>query len=166
MRSVPRLAACTALVVLAFASPAGAATPASGTVSLAQPTAAWSGTANGYLFTVANDYVRTCQAPYCDTFALTLADAGQLTVTATAASGGGFTRVEIERPDGTTISDGGAADHRETTIAIKEAEKGDYVVRVLTNRPASADGSYSAVATLASAAESGFSGPAPDRKST
>lgn len=162
MRSVPRLAATTILAVLAIAAPASAATPASGTVSLAAPAATWSGTANGYLFTLANDFVGTCAQPYCDTFALTLADAGQLTVEATAATGGGFTRVEIDRPDGTTISDGGAADHRETRITIKSAEKGEYAVRVLTNRPATADGSYSASATLAPAAEgSGFSGPAP-----
>jgi hypothetical protein len=165
MRSALRLVASTLLLALALAAPAAAATPASGTVSLAAPSAAWSGTANGYLFTVANDFAAApCQAPYCDSFALTLADAGQLTITATARTGGGFTRVEIERPDGTTISDGGAADHRETTLTIKEAEKGDYTVRVLTNRPAHTDGSYDATATLAAPSETGFSGPAPGRK--
>src|SRR5687767_12710747 len=128
MRSVLRLAACTALTLLALSAPATAATPESGSVSLAQPSTAWSGTANGYLFTVANDYVGTCAQPYCDSYDLTLQDKGQLTVTATAATGGGFTRVEIERPDGTYISDGGAADHRETRITIKEAEAGDYTV--------------------------------------
>jgi hypothetical protein len=162
MRSVLRLTACTFLAAFALASPATAATPESGTVSLAQPSAAWSGTANGYLFTVANDFAAApCEQPYCDSFALTLADAGQLTVVATAATGGGFTRVEIERPDGTSLSDGGAADHRETQITIKEAAAGDYTVRVLTNRPATADGSYSATATLTAASATGFSGPAP-----
>ncbi|HEV2812410.1 MAG TPA: S8 family serine peptidase, partial [Solirubrobacteraceae bacterium] len=162
MRPALRIVACTVLSILALAAPAAAATPESGTVSLAQPTTSWSGKANGYLFTIANDYVGTCAQPYCDTFALTLAEAGQLTVEATAATGSGFTRVEIERPDGTFVSDGGAADHRETRITIKQAEAGEYTVWVLTNRPATADGSYSASATLAPAvAGGGFSGPAP-----
>ena len=162
MRSRLRLAACSILAVLAIASPAAAATPESGTISLAQPTASWSGTANGYLFTIANDFAGTCAPPYCDTFDLTLAEAGELNVTATAATGSGFTRVEIERPDGTWISDGGAADHRETSITIKQAAAGDYTVWVLTNRPAHTDGSYAAQATLSpAAAGGGFSGPAP-----
>jgi Subtilase family len=165
MRPALRLLACSLAAAAVLAVPAGAATPASGTISFAQPSATWSGTANGYLVTIGEDYADApCRAPYCDSFALTLADAGQLTVTATAATGGGFTRIEIDRPDGSTISDGGAADHRETTIAIKEAEKGDYTVRVLTNRPAHTDGSYAASATLAAPTATGFSGPAPGLK--
>ena len=163
MRSlVLRLLACSLLAVLSLAAPAGAATPASGTVSLASPTATWSGKANGYLFTVTNDFVGTCNQPYCDRFALTVAEAGQLTVQATAATGSGFTRIEIRRPDGTWISDGGAADQRGTSITIKNAAKGDYLVWVLTNRPAHTDGSYSASATLAPPTP--FSGAAPGLK--
>ena len=92
---------------LAIAAPAGAATPASGTISLASPTVSWSGTANGYLFRTANEFTGACEAPFCDSFALTLAEAGQLTVTATARTGAGFTRVEILRPDGSYVGDGG-----------------------------------------------------------
>ena len=160
--SVLRLVACSFLAALVLAAPAGAATPASGTVSLASPTAEWSGKANGYLFTIANDYVGTCQQPYCDRFALTVAEAGQLTVNATAATGTGFTRIEIRRPDGTWISDGGAAGQRGTAITIKNAAAGDYLVWVLTNRPVHADGSYTAAATLSQ--PTAFSGPAPGLK--
>ncbi|MDQ3740950.1 MAG: S8/S53 family peptidase, partial [Actinomycetota bacterium] len=159
MRSVLRLAACSILSTLAIAAPAAAATPESGTVSMAQPTVSWSGSANGYLMRTVTDFVVACEQPYCDSFDLTLAEAGQLTVEATANTGSGFTKVEIERPDGTFISDGGAADHRETRITIKNAEAGDYIVRVLTNRPAHTDGSYSASATLRE--PTSFSGPAP-----
>ena len=162
MRPVLRLFACTLLAALAVSAPAAAATPASGTVSLASPTVNWSGKANGYLFTIANDFVGTCQQPYCDRFSLTVAEAGQLTVAATAATGNGFTRVEIRRPDGTWISDGGASGQRGTSITIKNAAKGDYLVWVLTNRPVHTDGSYTASATLA--APTPFSGPAPGLK--
>jgi hypothetical protein len=168
MRSLVRL---VALLATAFAAAlaatlptaAIAAEPPSGTLSLANPQTAWSGKANGYLANTATDFVTVCDQPYCDQFDLTLNDAGQLTVEATANTGSGFTKVEIERPDGTIISDGGAADHRETRITIKQAEKGAYIVRVLTNRPATADGSYTAKALLEPATAAGFSGPAPGR---
>ena len=160
MRSVLRLAACSLLTVLAIAAPAGAAEPASGTVSLASPTTAWSGTANGYLFRTGNEFTGACEAPFCDSYDLTLAEAGQLTVTATARAGSGFTRIEIVRPDGSYVGDGGAADNRGTRITIKAAEKGEYTVNVMTNRNPTVDGSYDATALLEPAG-AGFSGPAP-----
>ncbi|MEA2124532.1 MAG: serine protease [Solirubrobacteraceae bacterium] len=154
-----RLAAFLLAALLAVAPAAGAATPASGTVSLTSPNAAWTGQAPGYAVVAVNSVVRTCQAPTCDKFQLTLADAGDLTVSATALKASGFTEVGVIKPDGTRVSADGANGQPTTSLTVKALPKGTYTAYVLTNAPASTGGDYTATAALAPAR--GYSGPAP-----
>jgi len=98
---------CALLALAALAVPAArAAEPASGTVSLAAPQTAWTGTSTAGGATtipgVANGGSVACAAPSCDAFALTVADGGDLAITADAPGTGGFTMVEVVKPDGST----------------------------------------------------------------
>jgi hypothetical protein len=149
------------LVVLLFsASPASAAEPAEGRVSLAAPNAAWTGTAAGYGVVVVNSVgARTCQAPACDEFLLTVEERGDLVVGATANGASGFTMLEIVRPDGTTISNDGGADQPTSELRLKGTAPGLYRVRTHTNAPAFADATYSGFASLGPAATGGGAPP-------
>jgi hypothetical protein len=143
-------AALLAAVLLGAAAPAAhAATPAEGTVSLAAPNAAWTGSAAGYGVVVVNSLVaRTCQAPACDEFVLKVADAGDLVVSATANGASGFTELDVVRPDGSTISNDGGAGNPTSELRLKRVSPGTYRVRTHTNAPAARDATYRASAKL------------------
>lgn len=109
----------------------------SGTVSLADPAIGWSANAAGYGVTAANEQRHTaadaCEAPLCHSFALKVADAGDLTINAVDEKWTGNVQVDVVKPDGTTVTDYGAP-HDDTTVRIPGAAAGDYTVRVLTNQ--------------------------------
>ena len=150
-----------ALMAIAFAPAAVAATPDRGEVSLAKPSVAWSGTAAGYGVVVANSLAaRTCEAPACDEFVLKVAQAGDLLVRATARGASGFTQLDVVRPDGTTLSNDGAAGQPTSELRLKRVSAGEYLVRTHTNASAAADASYAASARLSPTA-SGEPTPPP-----
>ena len=153
MSKCTRILLIGGVAALVAAAPASAAQPSSGTVSLASPQIAWQGNATGYgvvpvnlaLAAIPADPV--CPPQACDTFTLTVADPGNLVVTAMCRCANNFTELHVHLPDGTTqtfFSDqGGFAE-----IAIEGAEAGTYTVDVLTNEAAFQPGAYDASAEL------------------
>jgi hypothetical protein len=143
-----------AVAALAAATvPAIGSEPSSGTVSNASPAVAWTGTATGYGVVPANILLdatgqgASCPPGACDTFALKVADGGDLLVTAAQRARDNFTELHVVLPDGTkhyVVSD----DSKPATIRIKKAAAGDYGVEVLTNETAASSGEYDASATL------------------
>ena len=129
------------------------ATPPDGeaTVSLAEPTATWNGTAPGFHEIFSNILLgtvgsRVCNAPSCDTFRLGVADRGRLSVTTTP---GEWVDLEIIGPDGGSRYRFGDS---EAPVVIEDAVPGTYTVRAWVNTiPGAGDGAYSATATLSEA---------------
>ena len=138
------------LVAAASGIAAQAADPPQGTVSTAAPRAQWSGTltqgaASYNAFN--SDPDAPCTSPSCDSFALTLADGGPLTLTCaldrTASCG-----LRIRFPDGSTSFSGGIASRdKPYAIRIESASKGAYRVDI-TDSVAGGPGGYAATATL------------------
>ena len=164
---MPRLRRLTTLSLTAAAVvaavPAIAATPESGTISNASPRIDWEGeNVNGGLTTLPafsnGGTVAGCNQPSCDTFALKVADPGDLTVTASSPNERVFVMVEIVKPDGSTVYSGGSETESSTTVKIKKAPAGDYEVRIANN--AIEIEPYVAFATLP-AAPAPAPGPAP-----
>jgi len=167
------LICCSALAVGVI--PAFAADPESGTVSNASPRVEWGGTTiNGGATTIpaiTNGGTVVCQAPSCDTFDLTLADTGDLTVSVSSEGTGGFLLLEIVKPDGEVVYNGGAENETSTTTKIKKAPAGAYAVRVAVN--SLLDDAYKAFAQLGGAAPPAVVGgndpkppPSPDPQPT
>jgi hypothetical protein len=86
-------------------------------------------------------------SPSCDTFALKVADSADLTVVADAPGTGGFTMVQVVKPDGSKVYNSGAEGETSTKVKIKKAPTGDYEVQIATNALDPID--YSAFAELA-----------------
>ena len=151
-RSLP-LAALVSLAIIAIALPAQAAEPASGTLSDAAPSLQWSGEAGGYGTSVVADingqFPEPCEQPNCDTFDLELKDSGDLTVTL-RTNEGAFMTMEVEDPSGTITYNGGSEDSDTTTIKLKKAKTGKYIVRAMTNNTPAEEHGYTGVATLGS----------------
>lgn len=149
------------IVALALlVAPAGAADPESGSVSASAPSTEWKGTAPGYGFSVFADTqggIDPCEQPYCDSYTLDVKDKGTLTITLTTDSGAGFTTVEVEKPDGSKLYNGGNADDPKTVFKISNAPVGAYVIETETNESAEA-GQYTGNATLTVA---GAAAPTP-----
>jgi hypothetical protein len=130
---------CTgvAAALAAAAVPALAADPGEGTVSASAPKVSWKGQSiNGGATTipaVGNGGAPVCQAPSCDTFALTVKDSADLIVFADAPDSGGFTMVQIVKPDGEKVYNSGAEGETSTKVRIKKAPAGDYKVEIATN---------------------------------
>jgi hypothetical protein len=145
----------TALTILALSSPAAyAADPATGTVSKSATTVKWTGQSDfgathtfPWIFTnVVGDSPSPCQAPSCDTFTLTVAESGDLTIDVTSDTST-ITCVEIVKPDGSWVyNSGNDDDSNTTTTTIKRAKPGEYSVHVAINAVDFAD--YSGTATL------------------
>lgn len=127
------------LVGLAGVTIAQAADPANGTVSKATPKITWTGeTIGSYLVLnpMANAPEDTpCEAPACDTFALTVADGPvdlELSneVDDDAATGG----IRVEQPDGTIVyADGDSGTGKPFKLKIKGAKNGAYSVGMINN---------------------------------
>ena len=146
-----RIVLLSLLAAAAAALPAGAADPATGTLSNATPKTEWKGEAAGYGTSVLSDvngaFVGPCQAPNCDSFAIDLKDAGDLTVTLTT-NVGSFMTMEVEAPDGTITYNGGADEAASTTIKLKKAATGTYTVRAQTTNTLADDYGYTGFAIL------------------
>ena len=117
---------------------------------MAKPKFEWTGQSiNGGATTipaVANGGAPACAPPSCDTFALTVKDSADLTVFAEAPDTGGFLMIQIVKPDGETIYNGGAQDETSTKVKIKKAPAGEYEVQIAAN--SATDVTYSAYAEL------------------
>ena len=135
-----------------------AATPENGTISAAQPKVEWSGTSGGYGITAANILLTTagqkmiCEAPFCDTFTLDVADGGIDMTLAVTSEQSAITTVEVEKPDGSWeyqngIEPEGTEEDFTTKFRFKKAAKGTWIVRTMSNADAGLD-PYSAVAQL------------------
>lgn len=150
----------SAILVFAAASvaaavPALAATPEAGTVSKDAPVVKWEGTATGYgvvplnlLLGSAGQGPAPCEAPTCDSFALTVADKYDLNVVAAQRGADNFTELHVVKPDGEVIVVQ-SADGEPARLKVKQAAPGDYTIEVLTNETAAQSGAYDASATLA-----------------
>ena len=131
--------------------PALAADPEKGEVSKTAPKVTWTGqSVNGGATTipaVANGGAPVCQAPSCDTFELSVKDSADLTVIADAPGTGGFTMLQIVKPDGEKVYNSGAEDETSTKTRIKKAPAGEYKVEIAANAINPQD--YTASAELA-----------------
>jgi methionine-rich copper-binding protein CopC len=158
-----------AAMFLAAALPATAATPESGTVSASSPTVKWEGEAAGYgvfptnlLLTTAGQEPAPCEAPYCDVFALKVADKADLNLIAAQRAANNFTEMHVVKPDGEKLfAQSGTGDA--VRIKIKGAAPGDYTIEVMTNESVDEGGKYDASATLGAATgQPGSSAPPAD----
>ena len=160
---MPRLVLAFLLALALAAASAVAAEPESGSVSAAAPTTEWKGTAPGYGFSLAADVqggIDPCEQPYCDVYTLEVKTSATLTIALTTDSGAGFTTVEVEKPDGTKLYNGGASDQATTSFKINNAPVGKYIIETETNeRPGR--GQYSGKASLAVASSDPPSGDTP-----
>jgi hypothetical protein len=140
-----------------------AAEPGEGTVSAAAPKAEWTGEAAGYGTSIVADvngsFFGPCQAPNCDEFTLDVKDVADLTVALTTNDGSGFMTAEVEKPDGSIVYNGGAAEADTTTFKIKKAATGTYLVRSQTNNTVADDYGYHGVASLAVASAAPVTAP-------
>ena len=148
-RLLATLSAC--LLAVAVALPAGAATPATGTVGAAQPQASWTGTTTdplgaAELAAIGQNGISNCTAPACDSYKLTVSDPGtSLTV---HVETDGTLGVEVDEPAGgpTHFLDGDSP----VDIVITNPAAGDYTVKVVGTPNGATPGiDYTAKATLA-----------------
>ena len=156
----------------ALAVPAAfAATPETGTISTAQPRVEWSGTSGGYGITAANILITTagermiCEAPFCDTFTLEVAEGGVDMTVAVTSEQSDITTVEVEKPDGSWeytngIEPEGTEPDHTTKFRFKKAAKGTWIVRIMSNANAGTD-PYVGVAELLLPAAAAPAPPAP-----
>lgn len=153
------------------AVPALASTPSSGTVSTASPTFEWTGTSNAYLIKPLQTLVTSnagqggpCEAPYCDTFTLEVADQADLKLTADNVDDGGpgadSIQMDVLRPDGTTLYVQGE-DGAPIVARIKKAATGSYGIQVWVNQPTTQDGTFHASAVLGSTTTPAPASPQP-----
>jgi hypothetical protein len=146
------LSAAAAIAALTIVVPsASAATPSQGEVSASQPTQSWAGEAYGQPMKLGGPTQThaLCIAPFCDTFSLTVKDAGALRVTLTAPTSASFVDVLITAPDGTTeFLEGNDTDvFQERTY--KTAKLGVYTFDIWPNAIFGVyDGQYSGDAAL------------------
>src|SRR6266540_474679 len=137
-RHLSRLLALATTAGLAAASFALAATPDSGTVSSGAPTLTWKGQVSAsygprILVVASDDDSVPCEQPYCDAFALKVADKDDLTLTGSVPEGTGTgsasVTLRIHKPDGSTlVSTGDATSAKPYAVKIKAAAAGDYTI--------------------------------------
>lgn len=154
-----------------LAGTAVAADPESGTVSNASPKVQWTGEVTGSFFNrypvvATEDDGVPCEAPSCDTFALTVADKGNLTLTADIAQpedNPGSVTLRVRQPDGSTVISSGdnVSEGKPHKFTIKNAATGDYAVEYYNNFVDGPIG-YTATASLPATAPAPAPGePAP-----
>ena len=151
--------------LLLLPAAASAASPETATVSTASPKAAWTGTLeHPYFLHMAFNYEATaggagslpCEAPQCDTFTLEVADSADLSIVVASEATPDLS-MRIQDPTGTwTYYDGWSDAAKPTTVKIKKAAKGTYVVNVVarifgTDNPTAVEDTadYTGTATLA-----------------
>ena len=124
------------LAALTVAVPAAsAATPAEGEVSAADPRTSWSGEAYGQPFKFGPEFQthELCIAPFCDSFALTVADAGNLRVNLNAPGSAGYVDVLVTHPDGTTEFLTGTETETSHVLTYENAPTGTYLFDIWPN---------------------------------
>ena len=119
----------TAVVV---AAPGRASEPSSGTVSASNPSVSWTGEAETAPFAqqMREEQYRTCGPAICDTFALEVADPGDLTVQVKGEEHAvGF---QVVAPDGTKVfADNFDGDPTQpVVIVVQSAKPGDYGIEI------------------------------------
>jgi hypothetical protein len=161
----PRALLIAAAVAAGSVAVANAATPANGTVSKAAPKTAWTGTLaeSAIAYNAFNQGQPVpCETPTCDSFALTVADAGADLVLNIKPPGDVATGFRITYPDGKQEFDGAdATEAKGHTITIKNAAKGEYILDAV-NAFFGSPGDYSATAEL----RFGGAAPAPAAEPT
>ena len=147
------IALTAAAAFAAAAAPSAlAASPAEGTLTLDGPPVEWTGEAMGSAVQYAHFFqgrqvVDECFAPICDSFTLTLADAGNLQIDVEDPSG--YTEVQIKDAEGNEVFWSEGVEDGPTTYVEYEAQPGTYTIEVLTDALVPApldDPSYSAIA--------------------
>ena len=122
----------TALFLAVTALDATAAEPSSGTVSASSPTVSWTGEAETAPFArqMRDERFRRCTPAICDTFALTVADGGQLAVQVKGEEKA--VAVQVTLPDGSTVfADNFDGDPGQPVrIVVQDAKPGDYRVEM------------------------------------
>lgn len=139
-----------AVAALLCAAPAAhAATPASGTVDGSR-VIKWSGEAAGAGVNVLPRYPDLrCDAPFCDSYALTVATTGLPTLTVTAQQATGFTYVYVVDPSGVQTKYTTGSGEPKLVIDIEDAAPGAYTIKTYTNVFAGITaGSYGGAAKL------------------
>jgi hypothetical protein len=129
------LAAAAVAAATTIAVPAAtAATPATGQVSAADTTVSWTGEAYGQPFKFGPDFQThaNCIAPFCDTFTLTVADAGVVRVNLGAPGSAGYVDILVTHPDGTTEFLEGTETETAREILLEDAS-GDYAFDIWPN---------------------------------
>ena len=151
-----RVLALALAAALLAAPTASAADPADGTISSASPRVEWTGSSTGYLYYNYERVSRTagsqprCDAPACDEFTLNVAEAGDLTISATYETTV-FLDFDIVFPDGSSQWVDGSDESNTTVAKIKKAKPGTYLIRVTTNGTLADDGAFTAFAQLGTA---------------
>jgi hypothetical protein len=169
LRRRTRLAAATLAGGLLIATSAVAATPDKGTVGSSSPKVQWGGelTNPGVFYNAwAQDPSTECAAPACDTFTLTVAEAGHnVTLTenndSTNAADGSDPGcgMNIKFPDGTYQYTQAPCGAKTTlTVKLKNAKPGDYVIRTTSSHVCCGTEGYTASAFIPDAASTA---PAP-----
>ena len=145
-------------LLLLAAVPALAAEPESGSVSPSAPTTEWSGTSGGYGINIVNVGLGAagepmiCEAPFCDTYALDVAEGGLSLAISVTSTDSSITILEVHKPDGSfSRADGiepeGADPDYTTTLKFKKPEKGAWTVKIQSNAPGGTD-PYTGIAQM------------------
>jgi hypothetical protein len=138
-----RLAVVATGATLVLSAAAIAATPENSTVSSETPRAAWTGAVTAsyaprVVTLVTESDAVPCEAPYCDTFDLNVAEAGKpLTIGADApgtdSAAPDQVTLRIYAPDGElTIATGGATAGQPFAVEFEQSQKGTYTVEYMT----------------------------------
>ena len=133
----PRTLLLAAVATAAFAAPATAAEPESGSVTTTQPTATWTGSIDDPgAYDLAGWYLGfmgpTCAPPFCDEFALNVGAGGTALTIEVAGNGAENVAFEVEDPNGDSVY----VDVEDTEFAasrsrtIEDPAPGDWIIRV------------------------------------
>ena len=165
-RASRTLFALAAVAAAGSIAVANAAEPSEGTISNATPKVEWGGTlaSSGITNNIwSEDPTFACNPPACDHFALTVADAGTVTVTlnmlSTNADGSDpGCGIRIIKPDGSAEwFDGTCSEKSAMKVVLKNAPKGEYSVDVASSHVCCGTEDYKASAFL----PAGAAAPAP-----
>jgi hypothetical protein len=145
------LAAATAALLSLAVPAAHAADPATGEVNATKLTTSWSGVSYGYPFkaipgTQTHEF---CINPGCDSFTLTVKDAGHLKVNLVAPGSAQYVDVLVTKPDGSTEFLQGSDPGIEQEVIYKNAQNGTYFFDIWPNElPVAYNGQYNGTAEL------------------
>jgi hypothetical protein len=148
------VAAVTAALLSLAVPAAQAAEPATGEVSASKVVQSWSGVAYGYpgklLAPLDLQNHATCTQTLCDSFSLTVKDAGHLKVGLIAPASAEYVDVLVTKPDGTTEYLYGNDKDDFQEIVYEDAQTGTYSFDIWPNELPGPfyDGHYSGTAEL------------------